>query len=131
MDKLQEPTPTCDSSVAFPQNSIYPAEYVFTTSQHGRVEFSVPPKWSWCTMVTAVFGLFLCLPFGIVAVLAATTANTDHKVRDFERSKKKHKIALGFGIAGICIGCISIVISIALWFVFVLKTLNSIYNWNS
>ncbi|ELT92894.1 hypothetical protein CAPTEDRAFT_193016, partial [Capitella teleta] len=63
-------------------------------------------RWSWCPLVTAVFGVICFWPCGIVALLAATTSYTDHKVKDFSRSNNKRSIAYGFGITAIVFGVI-------------------------
>ncbi|ELT91192.1 hypothetical protein CAPTEDRAFT_207720 [Capitella teleta] len=71
-----------------------------TQSPHAQIVVA-EQRWSWCPLVTAVFGLLCFWPCGIVALLAATTSYTDHKVKDFIRSNNKRSIAYGFGITAI------------------------------
>ncbi|ELU11232.1 hypothetical protein CAPTEDRAFT_212860 [Capitella teleta] len=61
------------------------------------------PRWSWCPMMTAFFGLILCWPLGVVALLAASTSYTDHKVKDFSRSSNKRSMALSCAIMAITV----------------------------
>lgn len=93
-------------------------------------EHAIPmnaPHWSWCSVVTSVFGLICCWPFGIVSILAATTAYTDHKSKDFARAQNKRKIAYGFGIAAIIIGIICTIAAVA-YYAVIISTLNSYWD---
>ncbi|ELT88786.1 hypothetical protein CAPTEDRAFT_189645 [Capitella teleta] len=83
-----------------------------TQSPHAQIVVA-EQRWSWCPLVTAVFGLLCFWPCGIVALLAATTSYTDHKVKDFIRSNNKRSIAYGFGITAIVFGVIFWIIAIA------------------
>ncbi|ELT88383.1 hypothetical protein CAPTEDRAFT_195669 [Capitella teleta] len=83
-------------------------------------------RWSWCPMVTALFSFFFCTPLGAVSLMAASTSYTDHKVKDFNRATNKRNIAYGFGIAAIVIGCLVLIITIAIWASF-LSTVDDIY----
>lgn len=74
--------------------------------------YVTPVKWGWGTMVLSVFSICCCQIFGIIAFIAALTSYVDHKVKDYAGAERKRGMARGFGIAGITIGCITIVIVI-------------------
>ncbi|ELU15029.1 hypothetical protein CAPTEDRAFT_219608 [Capitella teleta] len=82
-------------------------------------------RWSWCPLVTAVFGVICFWPCGIVALLAATTSYTDHKVKDFSRSNNKRSIAYGFGITAIVFGVICWIVAIAVPIAIAVKVIDN------
>jgi vacuolar-type H+-ATPase subunit I/STV1 len=102
--------PDKDTLIPYHDN---PSDHRMTiVGQSGSALHYSRPKWSWCATVVSAFGLICCSPLGIVSMLAAGHSYTDHKVQDYERAKKKRRIAYGFGIAAIVVGSVLIVIYI-------------------
>ena len=84
--------------------------------------------------ITDCIATFQC--FGIVSLLAAMTAYSDHKAQDYAGEQRKRNIARGFGIAAIVIGCVGIVTLIIVQVVIVALAVNSnpashYYNYNN
>lgn len=75
---------------------------------------TVQVRWAWCNLVTALISVCFCPLFGVIATVSAILAYVDHKVKEFDRARGKRNVAWGFGIAGIVLGSISIILTIVL-----------------
>ena len=58
------------------------------------------------------------------------TAYSDHKAQDYAGEQRKRKIAKGFGIAAVVIGCVAIVIVIVTQVVIATTLMQSYQNYN-
>ena len=73
------------------------------------------PKWSWSHMVLSVISMFCCGWCGVVALSASLAAYSDHKAKDFERSRYKRKVARYCAITGIIVGLVSIILFVIIY----------------
>ncbi|ELT98011.1 hypothetical protein CAPTEDRAFT_204557 [Capitella teleta] len=86
-------------SIPFP----YDHRVVIASNTNERMQEQDQPKnWNG-VLCLAIAGYFSCPVIGIVGLLAALTSYTDHRVKDYVRSNRKHKVVLYFSSAAVIV----------------------------
>lgn len=74
----------------------------------------IEEEWGWGNLVLSVCSLCCCGICGIFATVLAILAYVDHRVKDFEASHNKRKVANGLAIAAIASGSILLLVGLVI-----------------
>ncbi len=80
-----EPQVVVHSGDSTPANTTVVPNAVRMNTLHMETTHVSYVHWTWCHLVTAVFSIFCCSIFGIIATISSLMSYVDHKTKDFDR----------------------------------------------